>query len=115
MPLVADPPLLSHYTSYSYPNLIKVRLNRTGNDSVVQVNFTDYMKNVLPNEWIPSWNSEALKVGAFCVKMVGLYRAIKPMDSAGGYNLTQSILDYYYSGTDYSAGSILIFRFNLNS
>lgn len=94
MPMAVDPPMLSHYSTYSYPTSIKVKLNKTGNNAIVTVSMTSYMKNVLPNEWIPSWNTEALKAGAYCVKMVGIYRAISPMSSAGGYNLTQSTQMY---------------------
>lgn len=98
-----DPPILNHYTSYSYPTQIKVKLNKTGNNRIVTVNFTTYMKNVLPNEWIPSWNSTALKAGAYCVKMVGIYRAIKPMSSTGGYNLTQSTQNYVPNSKTYAS------------
>lgn len=65
---------------------------------------------MLPNEWIPEWNAEALKAGAFCVKMVGVYRAVKPMNSAGGYNLTQKTQMYIpnsaYTSTTNAISSI---------
>jgi hypothetical protein len=37
------------------------------------VDFTTYVKDVLPNEWSPSWPDEALKAGALAVKMYGWY------------------------------------------
>lgn len=108
MPLVADPPVINHYTSYSYPTSIKVKLDKTGSGKIATVGFTDYMKHVLPNEWIPGWKTEALKAGAYCVKMVGIYRAVKPMSSAGGYNLTQTTQNYQPDKQTYSATSSAI-------
>ena len=35
------------------------------------VDFKEYVKGVLPNEWYPTWNEEALKAGALAVKMYG--------------------------------------------
>jgi hypothetical protein len=35
---------------------------------VVEINFQDYVKNVLPNEWLSSWEEESLKAGAMAVK-----------------------------------------------
>ncbi|MDW8069532.1 MAG: SpoIID/LytB domain-containing protein [Anaerolineae bacterium] len=32
----------------------------------------DYIKNTLPNEWVPSWNTEALKAGAVIIRS-GVY------------------------------------------
>ena len=92
----ADPPLLSHYATYHYPKKIKVLLNKTGatKTEVVEVDMIDYLKNVLPNEWIPSWEEQALFAGAYCVKMVAIYRAIKPMDIVSGYHLSQKTQNY---------------------
>ena len=103
-----DPPILSHYSTYSYPTQIKVKLNKTGDNKIVTVNFTTYIKNVLPNEWLPSWNSNALKAGAYCVKMVGIYRAIKPMSSTGGYNLTQLTQNYIPNSQTYASTNNVI-------
>lgn len=111
MPMAVDPPMLSHYSTYSYPTSIKVKLDQTGNNAIVTVSMTSYMKNVLPNEWIPSWNTEALKAGAYCVKMVGIYRAISPMSSAGGYNLTQST-QMYKPNSSYASTSKAIDSIN---
>jgi hypothetical protein len=35
---------------------------------VVEMNFQDYVKNVLPNEWLSSWEEDSLKAGAMAVK-----------------------------------------------
>lgn len=61
--LLSDFPVLSHYSTYHYPSKISVKMNYSGNGEIVDVPFTDYMKNTLPNEWYGSWNSEALKAG----------------------------------------------------
>lgn len=37
------------------------------------VNFLEYVRNVLPNEWAAEWNQEALKAGAVAVKMYAWY------------------------------------------
>lgn len=103
-----DPPILSHYSTYSYPTKIKVKLNKNGGNEIVTVNFTTYMKHVLPNEWIPSWDSTAIKVGAYCVKMVGIYCAINPMSSTGGYNLTQKTQNYLPNSQTYASTNTAI-------
>ena len=35
------------------------------------VDFKEYVKGVLPNEWYPTWDEELLKVGAVAVKNYG--------------------------------------------
>lgn len=104
---LSDFPKLSHYSTYSYPTSIRVKMNKTGNGQIVKVNFTTYLKNTLPNEWMGSWNSEALKAGAYCVKMVGIYRVLKPVSSSGGYDVTQST-QYYKPNSAYSTTSAAI-------
>lgn len=94
MPIAADPPVIDHYSAYSYPASIKVKLNITDNGKIVSVKMDEYLKNTLYNEWPVDCRSEALKAGAYCVKMVGMYRSVHPMNSAGGYNLTQSTQRY---------------------
>ncbi len=86
----ADPPILNHYTCYSYPTSLNVKLNITGNNKVKKnVSISSYMKHTLPNEWIPSWKKQNLIAGAYCVKMIAIYRGLKPVNSAG-INITQS-------------------------
>ncbi len=43
---------------------------------VDRVAFKTYVKNVLPNEWIPSWPSASLDAGAMAVKSYGWYWAL---------------------------------------
>ncbi len=89
-----DFPNLSTYSKYSYPSSISVKLNKTGNSKIVSVNFETYIKNTLPNEWYASWDHASLRAGAYCVKMVGWYRKIKPVSSSGGYDVTQGTQKY---------------------
>ncbi|WP_176611480.1 SpoIID/LytB domain-containing protein [Actinomadura sp. WMMB 499] len=49
----------------------RVSLNR-----VDRVPFKSYVKNVLPNEWVPSWPRESLRAGAMAVKSFGWYWAL---------------------------------------
>ena len=37
------------------------------------VEFREYIKDVLPNEWLPTWNEEALKAGAVAAKQFAMY------------------------------------------
>ena len=39
---------------------------------IKQIDFKEYVKGVLPNEWYPTWNEESLKAGAIAVKMFAL-------------------------------------------
>lgn len=98
---------LGHYTTYSYPSSIRVKLNKTGNNAITRVDFSTYMKCVLPNEWYASWNTESLKAGAFCVKMVGIYRAINPISSAGGYDLTQGTQYYVPNSQNATTNAVI--------
>ena len=43
---------------------------------VQTVGFETYVENVLPNEWYPAWNAEALKAGAEAAKMYAWYWVI---------------------------------------
>lgn len=41
--------------------------------TVVTLDFKDYVRHVLPHEWIASWNSESLKAGAMATKSYAWY------------------------------------------
>ena len=41
---------------------------------VVEMPFSDYVKGVLANEWVATWDIEALRAGAMAVKMFGWWR-----------------------------------------
>lgn len=50
---------------------------------VQTVPFDEYCKDVLPNEWMPSWNTESLKAGAMAVKMFAWYHHLHPVTIDG--------------------------------
>lgn len=45
-----------------------IRVYRTATGVVEVVPFREYLKNVLPSEWIPTWDSDSLQAGAMAVK-----------------------------------------------
>jgi len=61
---------------YNVKLLVVIRVAiRAGNDPrgpilwVQTIGFQQYCTDVLPNEWIPSWDPQALEAGAMAVKM----------------------------------------------
>ena len=46
----------------------QIRVYRTATGQVEVVPFKDYIKHVLPNEWVSSWASDSLRAGAMAVK-----------------------------------------------
>ncbi|MEO5952400.1 MAG: SpoIID/LytB domain-containing protein, partial [Chloroflexia bacterium] len=50
-----------------------IRVYRTSIGGVEVVPFKDYVKHVLPNEWIPTWSTASLRAGAIAVKEYGWY------------------------------------------
>ena len=61
------------------PETIRVRVTGypicdTGRAYTVEViDFKEYVKHVLPNEWVPSWPWESLRSGAMAAKMYAWY------------------------------------------
>lgn len=53
------------------PNSIRVLITST--KTIATVGFENYVENVLPNEWVSSWDGEALKAGAVAVKSYGWF------------------------------------------
>lgn len=106
----SDFPNLSSYTLYSYPENIYVKMNKTGSGEIKSVEMETYIKCTLPNEWYGSWDIDALKAGAYCVKMAGWYRTLKPVNALEGYHVTQYTQNYVensnYSTTDAAVNAI---------
>ncbi|MCL6453605.1 MAG: SpoIID/LytB domain-containing protein [Alicyclobacillus sp.] len=50
---------------------------------VQTVPFDTYCKDVLPNEWMPGWNIEALKAGAMAVRMFAWFHHLHPVTIDG--------------------------------
>jgi len=46
---------------------------------VANVNFDQYCRDVLPNEWFPSWSVASLEAGAIAVKMFAWYHHLHPV------------------------------------
>lgn len=108
MPLTARAQTIHTIYNTNYPSVIRVAI-RANNDPVAPIlyvqtlGFEEYCKNVLPNEWYPSWNKESLKAGAVAVKMFGWYHALHPV-TVGGFtfdvdNTTNFQHFKYLSGT----------------
>ena len=68
-------PPLADQTNAPLPSTIKVRVTGyaycdTSRPYTVQtIDFKDYVKHVLPNEWSSAWPGESLRAGAMAVKM----------------------------------------------
>jgi hypothetical protein len=73
-----------------------IRVLRTATGQVEVVNFKDYVKNVLPNEWIPSWDMNALKAGAMAVKTYAWYWTIHQKYPGQNYDVKDSTADQVY-------------------
>ncbi|GAA0935885.1 SpoIID/LytB domain-containing protein [Nonomuraea longicatena] len=66
---------------------------------VVRVGFKDYVKNVLPNEWLSNWRPESLKAGAVAVKNFGWYWALRSNSKTPGgqcYDVQDSTMSQVY-------------------
>jgi peptidoglycan hydrolase-like amidase len=50
---------------------------------VQTIPFQQYVEDVLPNEWMPSWDPEALKAGAMAIKMFAWYHHLNPVTISG--------------------------------
>lgn len=57
------------------------------------IDFKEYVKGVLPNEWLPRWKPEALKAGAVAVKMFAWAKVEK------GYRLWDCTWSQVYDPT----------------
>jgi len=69
-------------------------LSRTGYDTQV-IDFKDYVKHVLPNEWLYAWPGESLRAGAMATKMYGWFW----VDYPGSWDVRDDICDQVYNPT----------------
>ncbi|QQE81080.1 SpoIID/LytB domain-containing protein [Alicyclobacillus sp. SO9] len=88
IPLHANAQTLKTIDNTKYPNRIRVAIRANNNPSgkilyVQTVSFKSYCKDVLPNEWMPGWNQNALRAGAIAVKMFGWYHTLHPVTESG--------------------------------
>ena len=59
------------YSDWAPPD--NIRVYRTGTSTVEVVPFREYVKHVLPNEWVPTWAPASLRAGAMAVKEYAWY------------------------------------------
>jgi hypothetical protein len=64
------------------PSTISVYDGATG--SSIRYNFMFYLRHVLPNEWISSWDADALGAGAIAAKTYAWYRTLPGHAYSGG-------------------------------
>lgn len=84
---------------HARPSTISVYITSTG--KIKDVDFYDYCKCVLPNEWYCTWKTESLKAGAQAVKFVGWYRVYNAKYPGKGYDVKDSTVDQAYKeGTE---------------
>jgi peptidoglycan hydrolase-like amidase len=93
--LLFPSPALAVQTIYntSVPSVVRVamrEINQSGESDprgrivwVKTVPFEQYCKDVLPNEWMPSWHPESLRAGAMAVKMFAWYHHLHPVTIDG--------------------------------
>ena len=70
---------------------------------VQTVGFQEYCSDVLPNEWMPSWDPASLRAGAMAVRMFAWYHHLHPV-TVGGFtfdvdNTANFQVFRYQSGT----------------
>lgn len=66
------PSCTGYYSQTTPPATIRVLIT-SGTPHIVTVPFESYVENVLPNEWIPSWDNASLQAGAVAVKSYGWF------------------------------------------
>lgn len=64
------------------PRTIRVLI--TEEEQAERYDFVFYATHVLPNEWLPHWDADALGAGAIAVKTYGAYRAMPGHAYSGG-------------------------------
>lgn len=69
--------------------------------TVVTVSMETYVKRVLPNEWIASWNAESLKAGAVAIRSYGAWHVYHPNSSA--YDICDTTCCQKYGTTQYTS------------
>lgn len=69
--------------------------------TVVTVSMETYVKRVLPNEWIASWNAESLKAGAVAIRSYGAWHVYHPISSS--YDICDTTCCQKYGTTQYTS------------
>ncbi len=63
---------------------------------VEEMDFKQYVKNVLPNEWVASWQPEALRAGAMAVKTFAWVKVLTQVRAPYGADILDNTCDQYY-------------------
>jgi hypothetical protein len=74
-----------------------IRVHRVSLGRIDTVDFRSYVKHVLPNEWVPSWHTEALRAGAMPVKTYGWYWTMHAKYPGSGYDVKDTTSDQVYN------------------
>ena len=74
-----------------------IRVYRTQLGRVDTVEFRQYVKHVLPNEWVASWPTESLRSGAMASKTYAWYRTMYPKYPRSGYDTRDTTADQVYN------------------
>ncbi|NOK63972.1 MAG: Peptidoglycan hydrolase (amidase) enhancer domain [Chloroflexi bacterium AL-W] len=98
-----------------------IRVYRTQLGRIDTVEFRDYVKHVLPNEWIASWPTESLRSGAMASKTYAWYRTMYPKYPGSGYDTRDTTADQVYNpnvsyaSTNAAVDATWNYRFTRNS
>jgi hypothetical protein len=74
-----------------------IRVYRVSLGRIDTVNFSYYVKHVLPNEWISGWHGESLRAGAMAVKTYAWYWTIYAKYPGAGYDVKDTTSDQVYN------------------
>lgn len=95
--------------SLSEPSTICIKMTKTANQNAwgktyADVTFSDYIKNVVPNEFTVSYGGAYLRAGTMVTKMYGWYYTIhkKYPNSPGGCDLQDTSVDQNYLAGSYN-------------
>lgn len=83
-------------TDHAQPNHISVYLTGSRDGNITEIDFYDYVTNVLPNEWYPTWPLASLEAGAISAKMYGWYRVYYSKYPGEGYDVRDDADDQVY-------------------
>lgn len=65
-------------------------------NAVETYDFRDYVKNVLPNEWIARWHPDALRAGAMAIKNFAWYKILTRVRAPYGADILDNTCDQYF-------------------
>jgi hypothetical protein len=63
---------------------------------VVEMDLKEYIKNVLPNEWVSTWHPQSLMAGAMAAKMYAWYKIIIPSYHPEGVDVVDNTCDQVF-------------------